>query len=207
MLPQGQLGIAAGFQSLLALVNDDPEAHTLFVSMRGEEYFHMGLAGIDDPYDFVLPERPDLAVVPGRAIVPLDIVTAQLARNLSRTLLTLTAIRKLCPRLQVVRIPAPPPSSSDDVAAWSTAHAKPEPTQEVPTSVRLKLWLLYARLLEQGTAGLGLDALPVPEAAVHPIGMLRAEHMEDPIHGNAHYGALVCAQMAAVVSEAMEGAT
>lgn len=206
MLPQGQLGIASGFQALLASAEDDAQGRTLFVSLRGEEYFNLGLAGVDDPFDFVLPQRPDLAPVPGRALIPLDIVRDQLDRQLARTLLTLTAIRRLCPRLQVVRIPSPPPASSEDVAAWAATRDKPERAHQVPTSVRLKLWWLYDQRLAQFSTGLGIDSLPVPERALHRLGTLRAEYLQDGIHGNARYGALVCAQMADVVSPALEGA-
>jgi hypothetical protein len=206
MLPQGQLGIAAGFQALLASAQDDAKGQTLFVSLRGEEYFNLGLAGVEDPFDFVLPQRPDLAPVPGRALIPLEVVQEQLDRQLARTLLTLTAIRKLCPRLQVVRIPSPPPARSEDVAAWAATRDKPERAHKVPTSVRLKLWLLYDRQLAQCATGLGIDSLPVPEQAVHRLGTLGAEYLQDGIHGNARYGALVCAQMAQVVSRALKGA-
>jgi hypothetical protein len=76
----------------------------------------------------------------------------------------------------------------------------------VPTSVRLKLWWLYDQRLAQFSTGLGIDSLPVPERALHRLGTLRAEYLQDGIHGNARYGALVCAQMADVVSPALEGA-
>ena len=206
MLPQGPLGIAAGFQALLTGANTDATCHTLFVSLRGEEYFNLGLAGVDDPFDFVLPQRPDLALLPGHAVIPLDVIQAQLDQQLARTLLTLTAIAKLCPRLQVVRIPCPPPASSDDVAAWAATRDRPERAHRVATSVRLKLWLLYDGLSAQFTTGLAINSLPVPEQAVHRLGTLKAEYLQDGIHGNARYGALVCAQMATVVSHAMKGA-
>ena len=206
MLPQGPLGIAAGFQALLTGANTDATCHTLFVSLRGEEYFNLGLAGVDDPFDFILPQRPDLPLLPGRAMIPLEVVQAQLEKQLSRTLLTLTAIAKLCPRLRVVRIPSPPPASSEDVAAWAATRDQPERIHKVPTSVRLKLWLLYDGLSAQFSTGLAIDSLPVPEQAVHRLGTLKAEYLQDGIHGNARYGALVCAQMATVVSHAMKGA-
>ena len=207
MLPDGQLGIAPGLQALLASANDDASAggasHTLFVAPRGEEYFHLSLEGVDAPYDFVLLERPDLAIAPGRAVLPLAVVRDRLAQQVSRTVLLLTAIRRLCPRLQVLRLPAPPPTASADVATWAAGRGQPpHPAQHLPSAVRLKLWLLHQQLLAQGTAPLDLPCLPVPAEATHAGGLLRPDHMEDPIHGNARYGALVCAQMAARVSPA-----
>ncbi len=197
LVPPRQLGIAQGLQRLLAVASKDEAAQALFIAPRGEEYFHLTLAGIDDPYDFVLPDRPDLPLMPDCAPLPLAVVQAQLGHQLATTLLTLTAIRRLCPQLRVVRLPAPPPTSSGDVALWRAEQGRPEhPTERLPSSVRLKTWLLYSRMLAEGSAGLGIEILPVPAAALHADGQLRREYMEDPIHGNARYGALVIAQMA-----------
>ena len=205
MLPGGQLGVADGLRALLAAAHADAACQTLFITLRGEEYFNLGIAGVAHPFDFVLPQRPDLAPLPDRALVPLALVQQQLDAQLARTLLTLTAVRKLCPRLAVVRIPAPPPASSAAVAAWAATRDRPEQIHKVPTSVRLKLWLLSEQRSVQHAASLGLQCLPVPAEALDPVGTLRADLMQDGIHGNARYGALVCAQMAAIVTETMEG--
>ena len=200
----GVLGIAPGFQALLTDANDDERCTTLFVTMRGEEYYHSSLAGVADPFDFLLPERPDLILVPGRTVIALDVIQDQLSRHLKRTVLELQAIRLFCPRLRIVRIIPPPPSSSEALRQWTTAQQIAEhATQQLPTSVRLKLWLLYADMLEKSTVGLGLDTLPVPAEATHELGTLLYEYMGDFIHGNAAYGALVCRQISALVSPTM----
>ena len=208
MLPGGVLGIAPGFQVLLNSANSDPRCTTMFVCPRGEEYYNLIVAGVADPFDFWLPERPDLAVVPDRAVVPLDIIEDQMFRHLSRTVRELQAIRIFCPRLRIVRIVPPPPSSIEDVRQWTTARQLAEdPMQRQPTAVKLKLWLLYARMLQSSTADLRLDTLPVPVAATNEIGTLKFEFMGDPIHGNSSYGALVCQQMSALLSPNKEGLT
>lgn len=208
MLPEGRLGIAAGFQELLAVAAADPEAQALFVSMRGEEYFHVGNLGVEHPYDFVLPERPDLAPVPSRPLLPLATVQHQLSHSLQRTLMALAAMRKLCPRLRIVRIMPPPPTASEDVTQWTTERGlDTHLTEHLPSTLRLKLWLLHMRMVAEGTASLGLEILPVPGAALHPGGLLRREYMADAIHGNARYGALVCRQMAALLTPALVGET
>jgi len=208
ILPERRLGIAAGFQSLLATIETDGEARALFVSMRGEEYFHLGQLGVAHPYDFLLPERPDLALAPDRPLLPLAVVQHQMVQAMSRTLLALTAMRKLLPRVRIVRIVPPPPTASEDVTRW-TAENSPQThhTERLPSALRLKLWLLYTRLLEEGTRALQLEVLPVPGAALHPTGLLRREYMADAIHGNALYGGLVCGQMANVCTETLECAT
>lgn len=205
MLPSGQLGVADGFRALLAEVQADRACQTLFVTLRGEEYFNLAIAGVAHPFDFVLPQRPDLAPLPDRALLPLEAVQQQLDAQLARTLLTLTAVRKLCPRLQTVRLASPPPASSAAVAAWAATRDRPEQIHKVPTSVRLKLWLLAEQRSVQFATGLGMQCLPVPVETLDPMGTLRADLMQDGIHGNARYGALVCAQMAAIVTETLEG--
>lgn len=206
MLPEGRLGITAGFQNLLAVPAADEDAQVLFVSMRGEEYYHLGNHGVEHPYDFVWPERPDLAPLPGRPLVPLEVVRQQLAQSLQRTLMALAAIRKLCPRLRIVRIAPPPPAASEDVTAWTTENGMPTHlTEHLPSSLRLKAWLLHMRMVEEGSASLRIEHLAVPAAALHAGGLLRREYMADAIHGNARYGELVCRQMAALLTPALVG--
>lgn len=204
--PQGVLGVAPGFQALLEVAETDPECRHLFVAMRGEEYYQVALGGVAEPFDFILPARPELAIVPGHAVLSLEVVQHQLAQRLAQTYMALAAIRKLCPRLHVIHITPPPPASSEDVAAWALAHGHGDVSHKVPTTVRLKLWLLYTRLLASFAASIGVECLPVPAQAVHGLGTLRPEYMGDFIHGNARYGVLVCNQMAAAVSQSMEGA-
>lgn len=201
LLPNGRLGIAAGLRELMAEPAADPRAAAVFLSMRGEEYYQLANHGIAQPYDFVLPERPDLAPDPERALLPLRLVQNQLRHGLMHTLLTLTALRKLCPAQRLVRIVPPPPGPSEEVAALRAAGAvtTPNRVEAVPSAVRLKLWLLYARLVEEGVASLGLETLAPPPQALRPDGLLRREYLKDAIHGNAAYGELVAQQMAALL--------
>ena len=107
MLPHGALGNVADTAGTAgtACLGQRRHARPHLVRLAARRGIHNpGLAGVDDPFDFVLPQRPDLGPVPGRAVIALEVALARLEMQRSRTRLTLTAIAKRCPRLRVVRI-------------------------------------------------------------------------------------------------------
>ncbi len=196
VLDGGRLGITAGLQQLLRSIAPAESVDTVFLSLRGEEYHNLGLAGAAHPFDFHLRERPDLGFVPGRPVLPAEVVEARMAERVAETLSLLVAIRMFCPRHRLVRIPPPPPAPAEAVQHWAERHGRaPHPAQQLPASVQLKLWTLQQRLLAQGAQALGVDSLPVPPAALDERGLLRPACLGDPVHGNTAYGTLVCRQM------------
>lgn len=206
-LPDGRLGVAGGLQQMLAAVDADPQANVLFACLRGEEYFHLSVHGIRHPFDFVLPLARHLTPDARRALLPLDVVQQRLALGMQPTLLTLAALRKLCPRLRIVHLTPPPPASSEAVEAWGAHGRDPgPPVHRVPTTVRLKLWLLYASLLEQGARSVGVEVLGPPPQAREDLGTLLPGLLGDAIHANAEYGAMVCDQMAALLIQRVKEA-
>lgn len=207
VLPDGHLGVAPGLQDLLAGVAADPQTLALCLSLRGHEYYQLCVAAITQPFDFVLPQRPDLGTDPTLPLLPLEVVSQRLLASLQPTLATLAAVRKLCPALRVLHLTPPPPAPSEAVAAWAADERDLDrPVQSVPTAVRLKLWTLYATLLEQGARALGVQPLAPPPEALDAQGALKPELMADAIHGNAVYGGLVWRQVTRSLEPAWQGA-
>lgn len=207
VLPDGRLGVATGLQQLLAGVATDPQARALCLSLRGHEYYHLCVAAITQPFDFVLPHRPDLGADPRQPLLPLELLSQRLQLSLQPTLALLAAVRKLCPALRLLHLTPPPPACSEAVAAWAgDVHDLDRPVQRVPTAVRLKLWTLYATMLEQAAQALGVQPLAPPPEALDAQGALRPELMADAIHGNATYGGLVWRQVARTLDPAWQGA-
>ncbi len=204
LLPDGRLGVAPGLQELLASPVGDTRARALVLALRGEEYYQLSVTAIQDPCDFVLPDRPDLRANPSMAVIPLELVRTRLQQSLQATLLTLAAVRRLCPTLPPIHVTPPPPAPSEAVAAeGGDVRERDRPVHRVPTGVRLKLWILYSGMLEQAARALGVRVIAPPAAALQANGTLRPELLEDAIHGNARYGEMVCRQLA----EALEPGT
>ncbi len=209
MISPTQLGIAPGYSALLQSIGSEPDGaeDILFLAPRGEEHHLMAAFGLADPCDFRLPWRPDLPLAPGCAVIPLEIAEEQMAHRLTRSLLAMRAARMVRRSLRIVCITCPPPAATEALQAWHEAQGlPPHPILLLPTVVRLKHWLLYARAIEQGARALRMEVLAPPPEALAVDGTLKIEFVRDVVHGNRAYGELVCQQMAALVPvPALEG--
>lgn len=192
------VGMAPGFQQLLARMTPDGGRNTLFTFIHGEEHIHLSLRERPDPFDFDLPERPDLVLLPGRQVVPLAAIEQMVAAHLEKTRAILLAVRAMQPALRVVNVVCPPTIRTE---RWDPgpAVANPEPVEMTPLSVRLKVYLVYQRQLRQVAAQSGIECLLPPAEAVTEQGTLRDEYAGDSVHGNKRYGELVVRQMKALL--------
>lgn len=182
MTDPGVVGVAPGYQNLLASIDTAPES-TLFVFMNGEEYHHMSIRSYNVPYDFEVPWRTDLAFTPGRQVVPLEIVEKSANYFLQGAIANFYALRTFLPGLRIVNVICPPPSDAGEMDVPATHF------------VRLKNYLVYAKILREATERAGIKTLSPPAEALTEEGLLQKRYMEDPVHGNRSYGELVVAQM------------
>lgn len=192
------VAMAPGFQQLLGTLDAAGGRNTLFTFIHGEEHIHLALRERPDPFDFELPDRPDLALLPGRQVLPLAVAERMVEYQLARTRAILMAVRAAQADLRVVNVVCPPTNR--------TVHWDPGPGGErsdtmalTPLSVRLKVYLLYAQLLRRATTGWGIDSLAPPAGTVSDDGYLRDEFAADSVHGNKRYGEQVVQQMNALL--------
>jgi hypothetical protein len=192
------VGMAPGFQQLLGSMSPAGGLNTLFTFIHGEEHIHLALRERPDPFDFHLPERPDLVLLPGRQVLPLAVVEKLVAHQLEKSRAILMAIRATQPELRVVNVVCPPTIRTE---RWDPGPAvtNPEQVEMTPLSVRLKVYLVYERLLRQACAECGIESLAPPPETVSEQGTLRDEFAGDSVHGNKHYGELVVRQMKALL--------
>lgn len=192
------VGMAPGFQKLLGSMTPADGQNTLFTFIHGEEHIHLALRERPDPFDFDLPERPDLVMLPGRQVLPLPIIEQHVAHQLEKTRAILMAIRATQPELRVVNVVCPPTIRTE---RWDPGPgvANPEKLDMTPLSVRLKVYLVYQRLLRQAAADCGIECLLPPPETVSEQGYLRDEFAGDSVHGNKAYGELVVRQMNALL--------
>jgi hypothetical protein len=190
MTEPGVVGVSPGYQNLLASIDTGTPENILFAFMHGEEYHHMSVRPYNFPYDFEVPWRTDLAMMPARQIIPFEIVEKSAHYFLHGAIANLFALRTFLPNLRIVNVICPPPSDAGDI--------------DVPTAhfVRLKNYLVYAKILREATEKVGIKTLLPPAVALTEKGLLRKEYAGDFVHGNTLYGELVVAQMRNIIEEA-----
>jgi len=165
----------------------------LCASIGGNEYQFIGHVEHPRPFDFSLPERPDLAVRCGVEIIAPSLMRKTLERSMAHSLSVMSALREAT-SLPIVFLQPPPPVASAD---YIRANAGPfqEAIQQngvASASVRMKLWLLQSSIYRQRCDDLGCRYLEVPREVVDSSGFLQeSASWPDSVHGNRVYGASV----------------
>ena len=196
--PSGGLACAGGFRHLLESIELEGSRTPLFVFMNGEEHIHMSRRRFETPYDFFVPERPDLAIAPLRQVLPTSTIEKQAHHFLAPAKASFLAMRALCRMATITNVLCPPP-----VLGASLPPDAPEKSIDGDTKdpLRLKNYLVYARVLREFLEPLGIETLTPPPETLTPEGMLRAEYTGDPVHGNVEYGLRVLAQLRSLLSK------
>jgi len=165
----------------------------LCASISGNEYFYVGHTEHPRPFDFSLPERPDLQVRSGVEIIAPSLMRKTLERFMANALSTMSALRDAI-HIPIIFIQSPPPISSADHIRNNPGPFR-EAIQEhgvAPASLRMKLWLLQSAIYRQRCDELGCRYLEVPEEGVDSCGFLQETGAwPDSVHANVWYGEFV----------------
>jgi hypothetical protein len=178
-----RIEIAPGFQKLLASIDTHSPNNILFVFMRGEEHFHLGLKDHQVPFDFYLPWRPELQITKHKQVIPLHVIEKQVRAATQQSIVDFYAIKILCPHLRIINVVCPPPVPQ---------------LNEQNVSTRVKYYDLYVKILSESIASQGIESLPPPPSTITPEGLLDKQYHAsgaDRIHGNQLYGSKVWAQI------------
>jgi hypothetical protein len=192
------LACADGFRRLLESIELENGKNPILVCMNGEEHIHMSRRRYEMPHDFFLAERPDLPIAPNRQVLPASVIEKQAHHLLAAAKANFSAMRAICPQATIINVLCPPP-----VVGTLLPPSAPErlPSGETNDPLRLKHYLVYARLLREFLTPLGIHTLTPPPETLTPEGMLRAEYTGDPVHGNVEYGHRVLAQLRSVLTK------
>lgn len=160
----------------------------------------LGLAQHPEPFDFVVPEAPDLPLTPGAQIIPHDAMRAVLAELNAPYFLLMRQVRDASGG-KTFHLEGPPPVA-DPERVGSAKHVSLIPGRVKafsPRVLRLKIWRLQAAILRGFCADEGIVFVPRPPEVADAEGCLREEYLKDPTHANAAYGALVIEQVRALL--------
>lgn len=164
--------------------------------LGGNDHALIGLVNDRQPYDFVLPEAPQLFTDPQAHIIPAALLRAELKRRMAPALETLTALRAAVPG-RFLHIESPPPVAStafilekDD--GFGSLFAE---RGVAPALLRYKMWRLHSGIVREACAALGIEFCPTPLALLDAQGMFIEAAARDATHGNTLYGRHILAQM------------
>jgi hypothetical protein len=161
--------------------------------------------GDERPFDFVLPEAPGLGLLPGREIIPYDLVREAARRQHQLWPTLLSQIVAFAVPAPVYAI-CPPPPIAEFAPFYDRIKEKAEARGFQPDSVRYKLWRVQIEVEREVAESSGAGFLPAPREAQTELGLRRVDYAGDILHANAKYGALIAAQAQACLRKHHEEA-
>ncbi len=173
---------------------------TLFGCISGNEYHYLGLVDHPRPFDFVLPDRPDLPIRQDAEIIPAGLMRETMRSQVVGGVGVLRALAAASDRRAWI-VQSPPPVPDDDYIRAHPIQFAEQVAQHgvAPASVRMKLWLLQSEVYRAACEELGLRYLDVPKAACDAAGfLLQPGWRQDPAHANSWYGQHVLQQIEAL---------
>lgn len=171
----------------------------LFLTLfGGNAHTVLSLMQHQRPFDFVLPEAPDLPLAAQTEILPAGYVQALLQRQMDPYLYQLYQLRRaVSDRILAV---APPPPIGDDrfIADRLDAFFRQNFSDRAlsPPALRRKMWLLQTRLQKRLCDEIQVGLAEPPSESWTPDGFLDpACYGQDATHGGPRYGELLLQQI------------
>lgn len=186
----------------------DKKEPRIFLCLAGNQHNILGLVNNPEPYDFVLPDLPDLPVSDDAKLVPYRIIRANMTRRLESALGLASRLLEFVSEPMIWIAPPPPIADADYILQNPGAFQETASRCGIsPAFMRYKLWHLQTTLTREWCEAHGVGFIPVPEEAMDKDGFLskKAWTYRDPTHGNGWYGRLllekICASSARRTNE------
>lgn len=172
----------------------------VFSAVGGTVHNIIGLVRHPEPFDFVLPEQPDLPMDPAATVLPVAAVIAAIMARQQEYLDIIGLVRRTA-RGRVYHLEPPPPlRDSGKILADVPWMFFENLTSEVsPAPLRYKLWRLATRVVRDYCELHDVGFVAFPHEAADTSGYLRPEYYGDAMHVNRAYGALVLEQIRALI--------
>lgn len=182
----------------------------LVSTVGGNQHQVFGLIQHPQPFDFHLPDTA-LPMQSGSETIPYRVLWDVFSSGLrGRDGATLRRLRAAT-QCRLVHLTPPPPKEDEAhiLRRFETHFAKHGLAEQGVTAapVRLKLWHLQVRALQELCAEIGITLLPPPAGTQTEDGYLKPTYYaDDATHANGDYGILVLLQLEEVADRVLEQA-
>lgn len=188
--------------AMAAGIAESPPGMPLISSMGGGSHAVLSTAAHPQPFDFVLPEAPDLPLDPEAEILPYAAVRRLLEADV-REFLELTEMLATAGRGPVFHVDAPPPVAD---GAYIRPHMPweyfPGRRHEIsPKWHRYRMWRLNTDIAREHAKRIGVGFIGHPREAEDAEGFLSQAFSQDGVHGDPAYGRLLAARILSVVRD------
>lgn len=172
----------------------------VFSQVGGNAHHFLGLFRHPQPFDFILPGQPQLALDGAATLLTYAYMAAALRRGVQTDFDLLAALANAT-SAPICHIESPPPVAD---SAYCQDHLPPlfqtgayQGLTVAAPALRYKMWRLHSALIAGECRRLGLGFLPCPPESMDADGFLLPRYYADPLHGNEEYGRLLLRQLAA----------
>ncbi|MBV9571539.1 MAG: hypothetical protein JO056_09905 [Alphaproteobacteria bacterium] len=172
-----------------AIVEREPDA--VLSCVGGNEHNVLGLLNHPVPFDFILPEEPDLPLNQIVDLIPAKIVEIWLQTSLERMTFRLLGAVRQCVQVPVFHLESPPPIPSDEFIRSRPEAAFEDKIGELgvaPAMLRYKLWRLRNFLVRNFVARIGVGYVSAPKDMQDEHGMLLEAGWHNSTHANSAFG-------------------
>lgn len=168
----------------------------------GNAHNVVGMVQHPQPYDFVLPDMPDMPLIEGAQIVPHALVKDRLTNAAAGQLRYLSVLAKFG---DVQHVESPPPIYSD---SWVMENANrlfqdkgANSLGVSPAHLRYKLWALHSQIFAATAQQHGVTFVSNPDAVKDEHGYLRQDFSShDATHANRLYGLALLTKIKSKIS-------
>ena len=172
-------------------------ADVIVSAVHGNAHNIFGLVRHPQPFDFVVPKMPQLALDEDAVLLPYSSIVASFrAKAEAQTRLLFNLKTEF--GLPMIHLQSPPPIPSEEhLRTYPGVFAEKIAEFGVaPALLRHKLWWTMSDIFHEACAALGVAYLQVPDCVKDNSGMLLEQFWNnDPTHGNALYGAAILRQV------------
>jgi len=200
------------FQAFESVKHPDAPAH-YFSMIGGNDHLKLSVLQCPTPFDFILPEEPELPLSDINVILPYEFVKDLLARFMRDPILALIAFRDGVPG-NVYHIESPPPIGDDE---YFTCHMEPVfreylelgKTSIAPRMFRYKMWRLHSCIMRETCEEHGITFIPTPKTVTDTNGFLKVDAycQHGVCHGNEWYGMQIIDQVNQLLTSGTESVT
>lgn len=149
-----------------------------------------------EPFDFVLPEAPDLPIDENARILPVAALREFLMVDMRQYFEIIDMVLAVTKK-PMFHMESPPPFADGSLMAetinWPQYADRPH--EVAPRFLRYKIWRLHSAMVREFCISRGITFIDHPRAATDAEGFLAAEYYHDCVHAGPAYGALLLDQM------------